>query len=205
MWWTESTINREQLRIILNCDRAMGNVYLFLAEGFEEVEALSVVDILRRAGLSVKTVSVTGNECVSGAHGVGVKADMLFDAALIGADAEMLVLPGGLPGATNLAAHEGLRSLILDFGAASRPLAAICAAPMVYGRLGLLKGRCATCYPGFEQYMEGAQPTGAMVEQDANFITGKGPGAAFDFALAIVAKLAGEAKAGEVKAGMLLA
>lgn len=183
----------------------MGNVYLFLAEGFEEVEALSVVDILRRAGLSVKTVSVTGNECVSGAHGVGVKADMLFDAALIGADAEMLVLPGGLPGATNLAAHEGLRSLILDFGAAFRPLAAICAAPMVYGRLGLLKGRRATCYPGFEQYMEGAQPTGAMVEQDANFITGKGPGAAFDFALAIVAKLAGEAKAGEVKAGILLA
>ena len=76
----------------------MGKVYVFFAEGFEEVEALSVVDILRRAGLSVKTVSVTSNECVSGAHGVGVKADMLFDAALIGADAEMLVLPGGLPG-----------------------------------------------------------------------------------------------------------
>lgn len=183
----------------------MGTIYLFLAEGFEEMEALAVVDITRRAGLSVKTVSVTGQDCVTGSHGVSIQADMQFDAEAICQDAEMLVLPGGLPGATNLADHEGLRKVILGFCAAGRPLAAICAAPLVYGRLGLLEGKNATCYPGFEKYMEGANATGAMVEQDGNFITGKGPGAAFDFALAIVAKLAGKVKADEVKAGMLLA
>ncbi len=183
----------------------MGNIYLFLAEGFEEVEALAVVDIVRRAGLAIKTVSVTGQESVSGAHGVSVKADMLFDAATIEREGIMLVLPGGLPGATNLAAHEGLRQVILNFNAANRLLAAICAAPMVYGQLGILKGKNATCYPSFEHYMEGANATGAMVEQDANFITGKGPGAALDFAFAIVTKLAGEEKTAEVKAGMLLA
>ena len=111
----------------------MGTIYLFLAEGFEEVEALSVVDIVRRAGLSIKTVSVTGQETVTSSHGVNIKADMLFDAEAICQDAEMLVLPGGLPGATNLAAHEGLRKVLLGFCAAERPLAAICAAPMVYG------------------------------------------------------------------------
>lgn len=183
----------------------MGTIYLFLAEGFEEVEALSVVDIVRRAGLSIKTVSVTEQETVTSSHGVNIKADMQFDAEAICQDAEMLVLPGGLPGATNLAAHEGLRKVLLGFCAAGRPLAAICAAPMVYGQLGLLKGKNATCYPGFEKYMEGAHATGAMVEQDGNFITGKGPGAAFDFGFAIVTKLAGKAKADEVKAGMLLA
>lgn len=183
----------------------MGNIYLFLAEGFEEMEALSVVDIVRRAGLSIQTVSVTGNEYVTSSHGVTVKADRLFDAEAICKDAEMLVLPGGMPGATNLAAHEGLRKAILGFCAANRPLAAICAAPMVYGQLGLLKDKNATCYPGFEKYLEGAHTTGAMVEQDGNFITGKGPGAAFDFAFAIVTKFAGKAKADEVKAGMLLA
>lgn len=183
----------------------MGNIYLFLAEGFEEVEALSVVDIARRAGLVIQTVSVTGQETVIGAHGVPVKADMLFDAATIEQEGSMLVLPGGLPGATNLAAHEGLRKVILDFNAAERPLSAICAAPMVYGQLGILKGKKATCYPGFEKYLEGAHTTGAMVEQDAHFITGKGPGAAFDFGFAIVTKLAGKEKADEVKAGMLLA
>lgn len=183
----------------------MGNVYLFLAEGFEEVEALSVVDILRRAGLSVKTVSVTGNECVSGAHGVGVKADMLFDAALIGADAEMLVLPGGLPGATNLDAHAGLDVLVRSFADAQKPLAAICAAPLVYGRRGLLKGKKATCYPGFDKYLEGAEYTGNMVEVADNFILGKGPAAASAFGFAILEKFAGAGKVAEVKNGMLFA
>lgn len=183
----------------------MGNIYLFLAEGFEEVEALSVVDIVRRAGLIIQTVSVTGHETVTGAHGVPVKADMLFDATTIKREGVMLVLPGGLPGATNLAAHEGLRKVILDFNTEGRLLSAICAAPLVYGQLGILKDKKATCYPGFEKYLEGAHTTGAMVEQDDNIITGKGPGAAFDFGFAIVTKLAGKEKADEVKAGMLLA
>ena len=182
----------------------MKSICIFLATGFEEVEALFPLDILRRGGLSVKTVSVTGEPAVIGAHGVPVTADCLIE-DLKEEDIEMIVLPGGLPGATNLDAHAGLDVLVRSFADAQKPLAAICAAPLVYGRRGLLKGKNATCYPGFEKYMEGAHATGAMVEQDGNFITGKGPGAAFDFGFAIVTKLAGKAKADEVKAGMLLA
>lgn len=181
----------------------MKSICIFLAEGFEEMEAMFPLDILRRGGLNVKTVSVTGNKTVTSSHQVPVVADMLFE-DLNEAEVEMIVLPGGLPGATNLDAHAGLDKLIMSFAAAGKPLAAICAAPMVYGKRGLLKGKKATCYPGFEKYLEGAETTGAMVEQDGNFITGKGPGAAFDFASAIVAKFAGNAKIEEVRAGMLL-
>lgn len=183
----------------------MGNVYLFLADGFEDLEALSVVDVARRAGLSIRTVSISDSKAVTSSHGVTMQADELFNAETICHDAEMIVLPGGMPGAANLADHEGLRKLILGFCAANRPMAAICAAPMVYGKLGLLKDKKVTCYPGFEKFLEGAEVTGRMVEQDGNFITGKGPGAALEFAFAIVAKLAGKAKADEVKIGMLLA
>ncbi len=181
----------------------MGHIYLFLADGFEEVEALGTVDVLRRAGLPVKTVSIMGQLEVTSSHNVTVKADMTFSEEAL-RDAEMLVLPGGMPGALTLSEHEGLRHVILAFSAACRPLAAICAAPMVYGKLGLLKDKKATCYPGFEKYLEGATPTGALVEQDANFITGKGPGATFEFAMAIVAKFCGKAKVAELKQGMIL-
>ena len=156
----------------------MKTIYVFLAEGFEEVEALTPVDVLRRAGLPVKTVSVTGVLTVNGAHGVPVVADMVFEEVKEG-DAEMIVLPGGLPGATNLDAHEGLGKLIMTFAEAGRPLSAICAAPLVYGKRGLLKGKKVTCYPGFEKYLEGAEYTAALVEKDGNFITGKGPGACY--------------------------
>ena len=182
----------------------MKTIYVFLAEGFEEVEALTPVDVLRRAGLPVKTVSVTGVLTVNGAHGVPVVADMVFEEVKEG-DAEMIVLPGGLPGATNLDAHAGLDKLIMSFAAAGKPLAAICAAPMVYGKRGLLKGKKATCYPGFDKYLEGAEYTGNMVEVVDNFILGKGPGAAPAFAFAILEKYAGAEKALEVKKGMLLA
>lgn len=181
----------------------MEYIYLFLAEGFEEVEALGTVDVLRRAGLPVKTVSVMEQLEVTGSHQVTVKADMLFDEESLH-DAEMLILPGGMPGSLNLSEHEGLRRVILAFFAAGRPMAAICAAPMVYGKLGLLKNKKVTCYPGFEEYLEGAVPTGALVEHDANIITGKGPGATFEFAMAIVAKFCGKAKVAELKQGMLL-
>ena len=162
----------------------MKTIYVFLAEGFEEVEALTPVDVLRRAGLPVKTVSITGVLTVNGAHGVPVVADMVFE-EVKEEDAEMIVLPGGLPGATNLDAHEGLGKLIMTFAEAGRPLSAICAAPLVYGKR--------------------AEYTAALVEKDSNFITGKGPGAAMAFSFAIAGKYVGAEKVAELKQGMMIA
>ena len=181
----------------------MKNIFVFLAEGFEEIEALTPVDVLRRAGLSVQTVSVMDEQVVAGAHGVPVLADKMF-AEINPEDAEMILLPGGLPGATNLDAHEGLSQLILDFAEADKPLAAICAAPLVLGNRGLLQGKKATCYPGFETYLQGAEYTAALVEKDGNIITGKGPGAAMEFAFAIVEKYCGMDKVNELKQGMMI-
>ena len=130
-------------------------IYAFLATGFEEVEALGPIDVCRRAGLTVKTVSITDELTVVGAHGVGIVADSMFDDNDY-FDADMLFLPGGMPGATNLDAHAGLRKVILAHHEAGKALAAICAAPLVYGNLGLTQGKKMTCYPGFEQYLTGA-------------------------------------------------
>ena len=182
----------------------MKSICIFLAEGFEEVEALLPLDIMRRGGLNVRTVSVTGNKAVCGAHRVPIVADVLFE-DLSSEEIEMIVLPGGLPGATNLDAHEGLSGLIMAFAAEQKPLAAICAAPLVYGKRGLLKGKRVTCYPGFEKYLEEAECTGRMVEVADNFILGKGPGAAAEFGFAILSKYVGEEKALEIRKGMLLA
>lgn len=176
----------------------MKAVCIFLAEGFEEMEAMFPLDIMRRGGLNVKTVSVTGNKTVTSSHQVPIVADMLFE-DLKEEEVEMIVLPGGLPGATNLDAHAGLDKLIMSFAAAGKPLAAICAAPMVYGKRGLLKGKKATCYPGFDKFLEGAEYTGNMVEIVDNFILGKGPGAAPAFGFAILEKYAGAEKTLEVK------
>ena len=181
----------------------MKTIFVFLAEGFEEIEALTPVDVLRRAGLSVQTVSVMDEQVVAGAHGVPVLADKMF-AEINPEDAEMILLPGGLPGATNLDAHEGLSRMILDFAAAEKPLAAICAAPLVLGNRGLLQGKKATCYPGFETYLQNAEYTAALVEKDGNIITGKGPGAAMEFAFAIVEKYCGIDKVNELKQGMMI-
>ena len=128
----------------------MKSICIFLAEGFEEVEALMPLDILRRGGLSVKTVSVTTDKLVKGAHQVPIMADALIT-ELKEEEIEMIVLPGGLPGATNLDQNTGLDRLIMQFAAEAKPMAAICAAPRVYGRRGLLKGKKATCYPGFDR------------------------------------------------------
>ena len=181
----------------------MKTIFVFFAEGFEEIEALTPVDVLRRAGLPVQTVSVMDEQVVAGAHGVPVLADKMF-AEINPEDAEMILLPGGLPGATNLDAHEGLSRMILDFAAAEKPLAAICAAPLVLGNRGLLQGKKATCYPGFETYLQGAEYTAALVEKDGNIITGKGPGAAMEFAFAIVEKYCGIDKVNELKQGMMI-
>ena len=178
-------------------------IYEFLATGFEDIEALAPLDIIRRAGLEIKTVSITGEKIVYSAHGVGIEADALMEEVDLGA-ADMLLLPGGLPGSTNLDACAPLRQAILAHHVQGKPLAAICAAPMVYGHLGILQGVKATCYPGFETYLQGAEYTAALVEKDGNFITAKGPGAALEFAFAIVEKYCGAQMVHELKHGMMI-
>ena len=181
----------------------MKTIFVFLADGFEEIEAITPIDVFRRAGLNVQTVSVMDKQTVSGAHGIPVVADKMF-ADIHLEDAEMLLLPGGLPGATNLDAHQGLSNMILAFASEGKALAAICAAPLVFGNRGLLQGKKATCYPGFESYLTGAEYTASLVETDGNFITAKGPGAAMDFAFAIVEKYCGIEKVNELKSGMMI-
>lgn len=180
----------------------MKPIYLFLADGSEEMEALAVVDILRRAGLSVRIVSVTGNLMVRGSHDILIQADEVFEEANLD-KASMFILPGGLPGAYNLYEHEGLRNAIQKQYNAGGLLAAICAAPLVYGRMGLLKERKATVYPGFEEELEGATCTGNLVTCDGQFVTGKGPAAVFEFAYTIAALFVGEEQVVALKKGML--
>lgn len=177
-------------------------IYTFLATGFEEVEALGPIDVCRRAGLEVKTVSVTDNLAVEGAHGVSIMADSMF-ADNDYSDADMLFLPGGMPGAANLDAHEGLCKVILAHHKEGKPLAAICAAPMVYGNLGILSGKNATCYPGFEKYLTGANYTASLVEKDGLLFTGKGPAAALELGYTIVAHFKGDNVAEALRQGMM--
>lgn len=181
----------------------MNESFLFLAEGFEEVEALTAVDILRRAGIPVKTVSITSSLQVTGAHGITVKADLLFDNTLF-TSALWLILPGGLPGAENLYEFAPLQGLLHSHAAARGHIAAICAAPaVVLGRLGLLRGQKATCYPGFESKLEGAEHVDAPVVVSNNFVTGNGPANAMVWAIAIVSETLGEQVANQVANGLL--
>lgn len=167
----------------------MKKVYVFLSDGFEEIEGLTVVDILRRAKLSCETVSITGSFTITGSHGITLQADRLFDADAL-KDADALVLPGGLPGTNHLMAHEGLKRLLAEYNAAGKYLTAICAAPSVLGQHGLLTGRKATCYPGYGDKLTGADYLAdAKVVRDGNIITSRGMGTAIDFALAITAAL----------------
>lgn len=179
----------------------MKTTYIFLTTGFEEVEALAAVDVLRRAGVNAKTVSVEDSRQVVASHGVKVEADLLFTEANF-SDAELLVLPGGT---TRLNEFEELKKLLLTFYGAGIKIAAICAAPMVLGGLGLLKGKKATCYPSFEKYLTGAiLATDQPVVIDGNIVTGKGPAFALEFALTLAELIAGKAKRDEVAAGLLL-
>lgn len=181
----------------------MGKVYVFMANGFEEIEAFTTVDVLRRAGLEVEMISVTKEDMVAGAHDVPVLCDAKFEGYNLD-NASLIVLPGGMPGAATLSDHIGLRKLIHQYYSQNKPIAAICAAPMVLGKMGLLNGKRVTCYPGFEQYLEGATVTGAPVEKDGNIITGKGPGAAMEFALTIVETLFDATKVQELKEAMVV-
>ena len=137
----------------------MAKVYQLMADGFEEIEALAPVDILRRGEVDIQMVSITGTELVTSAHGVVIKTDVLFENADL-TDADLLILPGGMPGASNLNSHEGVRKALIEQVNKGRKVGAICAAPMVLGSIGVLKGKRATCYPGFEKYLDGAQYTG---------------------------------------------
>ena len=160
-------------------------VYIFLANGLEDIEAIATIDICRRAEIEVKTVSIAGSLDVETAHGIKLKADMEFGFCDF-SDATMLVLPGGLPGAQYLNDHEGLREVILSHYEKGTYLAAICAAPMVYVNLGLLEGKNATCYPGFEKYLEGAEIVTTPVVTDGNCTTAIGMGAAVAFGAELV-------------------
>ena len=173
-------------------------VYVILAEGFEEIEALTVVDVVRRAGVEVCMVSITSK----GAHGIVVAADVLLPNTDLAAS-EFVVLPGGMPGAVNLRKCHVLCEELNKRAEKNLPIAAICAAPFILGELGILKGKKATCYPGFEEKLTGAHATGTMVEKDGNIITGKGPAAAMEFALKIAESLTSKKQSDEVAAGML--
>lgn len=182
----------------------MKESFLFLAAGFEEIEALTAVDVLRRAGMELRTVSITSALQVRGAHGITVNADLIYDNTLF-SDPEWLILPGGMPGATNLYEFSPLHGLLENQKNSSNgKIAAICAAPaVVLGQLGLLEGVRATCYPGFENYMKGAVLVEDPVVVSDKFVLGNGPANALKWSLAIARETFGEDAAREVADGML--
>ncbi|HPW89837.1 MAG TPA: DJ-1/PfpI family protein [Paludibacteraceae bacterium] len=175
--------------------------YLFLASGFEEIEALTVIDVLRRAEIEVKMVSITDDLTVIGAHNIPVVADCLLKDVDF-ATAEYLILPGGMPGSTNLANCEQLTMHLKHHHEAQKPLAAICAAPLVFGRLGILKGVEAICYPGFEHELQGAHLSKQNVVQSQRVVTAKGPAYALEFALQLVKSIKGSEVADAIRQGM---
>ena len=166
----------------------MKKTAMLFANGFEEVEALTVVDLLRRAEIVCDIVALDGAAEITGAHGVAVRADKGFD-AVKEADYDALLLPGGQPGTTNLGNDERVLALLREFHAAGKLTAAICAAPTVLAKAGLLEGRRATCYPGLEGRLTGATPSTESVVEDGTVITSRGVGTAIPFALALVAYL----------------
>lgn len=181
-------------------------VYLFLANGFEEIEALTPVDLLRRAGVEVTTVGI-GGKTVTGAHHITVQADTDGDGALAmlrrGATPEMIVLPGGMPGASNLDASPVVEAFLAAAEEADAYIAAICAAPMILGKRGLLRGRRAVCYPGFEGTLTGAEVEDLPCVRDGKIITGQAMGAACAFALTLVEALKGESTAETLRGGVI--
>lgn len=177
-------------------------VLIHLAPGFEEIEAITTIDILRRASIDTQVVSVCDCLQVTGAHGIEVRADITFRRTDY-ESAGMIVLPGGLPGSHNLAKHDKLNEKIKAHHAQGKWLAAICAAPLVYGRLGLLEGEEAICYPSFEGELKGANILDKIVVVSGQFITAKGPGVSMDFALEIVKQIKGEETAKQVAQGLI--
>ncbi|MBR4874101.1 MAG: DJ-1/PfpI family protein [Clostridia bacterium] len=173
-------------------------IYMFLANGFEEIEALCPLDLMRRVGLDVKTVGVSG-KYITGSHGITVEADMTADELADNAPTAV-ILPGGMPGTTNLDASPVVHRAIDDANRAGALVAAICAAPMILGQRGDLRGKEAIAFPGFEKYLDGATISARKVVTDGRHITAAGMGVALEFGLAIVSYFCGAEKAAELKA-----
>ena len=172
-------------------------IYLFLAEGFEEIEALCPLDLLRRASFEVTTVGV-GGKTIVGAHGIPVVAD-ITDTEWNDTAPTMIILPGGMPGTKNLDRSPVVQKALDTATATNAPIAAICAAPMVLGKRGILRDKEATCFPGFEEYLEGATLSPLSVVRDGNIVTAKGMGVALPFGLALVELLADKETADKLK------
>lgn len=175
----------------------MKKIIVFLAEGLEEIEGLTVVDLLRRAEIDVKTVSLSSKKEVTGAHQITIKADLCLE-ELNAKEQDGVVLPGGMPGTTHLMEHAGVNQIIREFAAQGKLVAAICAAPTVLGKAGLLQGRKATCYPGMEDQLAGAEFCEDAVVWDGNIITSRGVGTAIPFALTLTEYFLGAEKAKEI-------
>lgn len=175
----------------------MSRLAVFFAEGYEEIEALTVVDICRRCGLEIDMVSVTEDRTVTGSHGIEVKMDKTFSEVSFDTY-DMLILPGGMPGTKNLEAHQELMAQVDAFYQAKKYIGAICAAPSIFGHRGILKGRKACCYPSFESHLEGAQVTAGPVEVDGSVVTSRGMGTAIDFGLAVAELFCGKEQAEEL-------
>ena len=178
-------------------------IYLFLANGFEEIEALCPLDLLRRAGLKVTTVGI-GGDMIIGSHGIPVQAD-IPETLYRDAKPEMIILPGGMPGSRHLDESRTVDSALRSAAANGAYLAAICAAPMVLGKRGYLEGKKATCFPGFEEHLKGAiLPTdGSRVIQDGKVITAAGMGVALEFGLSLVSALKGQEAADALRRAVL--
>ena len=179
----------------------MKKAYTFLATGFEEVEALAVVDILHRGGIDVKTISMTDDKLVTSSHGISIMADLLFD-DIKDTQADLLFLPGGMPGTTNLGDHSGLCQMLTEHFNAGKHIASVCAAPSVLGKLGFLKGKKATCFPGFEDKLEGAtvltDDRSIRVVSDGNITTSRGMGTSVELGLELVKILLDEHTSDEI-------
>ena len=181
----------------------MAKTAIFFANGFEEIEALTVVDLLRRAGVEVVMVSIKDDVNIKGARGINVIADTTLSGNL--SDADMVILPGGMPGTNYLKASEEVRAIVNEYNDEGKFVAAICAAPTVFGDMGILLGKKATCYPGLEPGLNGAMWPGAdySVVQDGNIITSRGVGTAIDFALKLIEVLIDKKKADEIAASIV--
>lgn len=176
----------------------MSKVCCFLADGCEEVEALSVVDILRRGGIDVELVSVMGREEIVSSHNIHFFADKLIEDVDFD-EVDMIFLPGGIPGTPNLKANDILCKNIIEFNNKGKLLAAVCAAPGIYGELGILKGKKAVCYPGFEEKLEGAECVSDRVVTDGNITTSRGLGTSLELGFRLLEIFKGAEAAEEMK------
>ena len=176
-------------------------LYVFLAKGFEEVEAIAAIDVIRRAEIEIYTVGI-GSKIVSGSHNIPVFCDLDESEAKISDEVDGLLLPGGMPGTLNLEANETVNKFIDYCSANGKLMCAICAAPSILGHKGLLEGKNAVCFPGFESELKGAEVSRDFVVEDSNIITAKGMGSAVDFGISIVKYFIGEEKAASLKASL---